>query len=184
MARDPGGYREPDPDWWDDDGPEHQPAVSIDSDNEYEVMQQIAPKMALGAMERRVGFYRERVITEGMSEVVRQARAEAEQAPLQHAVHEEPDTLAALSEISEKIGQLAAVISDLDNERIPLTRTEVELTIKGLREAITRGNSVAWQLGLHAVEKGLISQVRLAELLDSSSATVSRRYRKGSEQAE
>lgn len=111
-------------------------------------------------------------------------QAQAEQARQPEAVaHLEPDTLDELATIALEANQLSDTVAKLRELDLPVTSPEAEVAIAGLHAIAQRSNKTAWQLGLHAVEQGLISQTRLAELLDSSSATVSRRYREEPQEA-
>ena len=111
-------------------------------------------------------------------EIIEQAQAEGTR-QAETATHPEPDTRAELGAIATEATRLDEVLAELRNRDIPLTATEVETAISGLRTITQHSNQTAWHLGLHAVERGLISQARLAELLGASQATVSRRYREG-----
>lgn len=111
--------------------------------------------------------------------IVDRARAEAlTQAPGEPS-HALPNTTADLTIVMQAAGQLLSTLTEIHEDGIPLTATEVELSISGLREIIKFSNSAAWKLGLHAVEKGLLSQAALAGMLGVSTATVSRRFHEG-----
>jgi hypothetical protein len=109
--------------------------------------------------------------------IIQQAETEA-QIPSQpeHAV---PDTGVELTGISRGADELAVTIGEMRDRGLPVTPTEVEVAITGLRAITIRSNKAAWQLGLYAVEKELLSQAALAELLGVSTATVSRRFHEG-----
>jgi hypothetical protein len=108
--------------------------------------------------------------------IIEQALVAGAKAP-DNPAHPEPDTRVQLEATAAQAVRLHEVLTELRERGIPLTATEAELAIAGLHEIAERNTRTAWQLGLHAVERGLISQVKLAELLGSSSASVSRRYR-------
>jgi WhiB family transcriptional regulator, redox-sensing transcriptional regulator len=114
-------------------------------------------------------------------QVIERAVAEVQPPALPEQQHPAPDTESTLGAIGAEVALLTEVINGLRERDVALTVTEVETVINGLRAIARKGDKAAWQLGLHAVQKGLISQVKLAELLGSSSATVSRRYREASD---
>jgi len=115
------------------------------------------------------------IIEQAEAETFRQAEA---------PTHPAPDTRDELGNIATEAARLDEVLAALHERDIPLTTTEVETAIGGLRSIIQHSNKTAWQLGMHAVEKGLISQAKLAELLGASTATVSRRYHEGLDETE
>jgi hypothetical protein len=93
--------------------------------------------------------------------------------------HPAPDTTGELEIAAAEATHLHGILSELRERNIPTSTAEAEIAISGLHELTKRSARTAWQLGLHAVERGLISQAKLAELLDASTATVSRRYHQG-----
>jgi hypothetical protein len=116
-------------------------------------------------------------------EIIAQAQAQAENTQQQERpAHPEPGIRAILGDVVVEATRLSEILSALED--IPLTTVEAETTIEGLRKIATMGNSAAWQLGLHAVERGLISQAELAKLVGASSATVSRRFHEGTTEEE
>ena len=65
---------------------------------------------------------------------------------------------------------------------MPLSAAEAEATIAGLHEISERTARVARELGLHAIELRLMSQLKLAKLLGVSHVTVGRWYHEDAEQ--
>jgi len=95
------------------------------------------------------------------------------------APHPEPDTRDELRVIVDQAAHLDSVLAELRERGMPLTTPEVEVAINALHEIATRSAVTAWRLGLHAVDRNLVSQRRLGELLEASNQTVNRRYRQG-----
>lgn len=133
----------------------------------------------------------ERVITKEVKEeapplsnVIAQAQAEVQQQP-QGERHPLPDTYMEVGKINHVTSVIASTLLEL-HETVPgpLTVTELNLVIGSMQALAQVGNKLAWQVGMHAVEQGLISQIKLAELLNTSQATVSRRYREIPEETE
>jgi len=108
------------------------------------------------------------IIQQAEAESIRQAETPTRPAP---------DTKAELGAIATDATHLDEVLTALRERDIPLTITEVEAAITGLHRIASRSDDTAWRLGLHAVEKGLISQTQLAVLMEVGQSTVSRRYR-------
>lgn len=107
-------------------------------------------------------------------------KAQAEGAlQVETPAHPAPNTKAELGAIATEAARLDEVLTALRERDIPLTVTEVEAAITGLHRISSRSDETAWRLGMHAVEKGLISQTQLAELMQVGQSTVSRRYREG-----
>jgi hypothetical protein len=111
-------------------------------------------------------------------------QAQAEPPPPQAIEHPAPETVDELRTVADKAFRVELVIAELRGRGLPLTKTEAEVAITGLHDIAKRSSRTAWQLGLHAVERGLMSQVELGKLLDTSHATVSRRYRENPDEAE
>jgi hypothetical protein len=115
--------------------------------------------------------------------IIEQAQAEAQQPPVPAAPapppHPAPDTVNELEAIADEAAQLKDVLTKLRERDIPLTPTEAELAVTGLHEIATRSTRTARQLGLHATEHGLLSQLKVAQLLRVSSATVNRWFHRG-----
>jgi hypothetical protein len=107
--------------------------------------------------------------------VIEQATA-AQQVQPETPIHSAPDTPPTLAAIAAEAVHLHGVLSELRERDIPLTTAEAELAITGLHDIATRSRNTARQLGLHAVERGLISQNKLAQLLGVNQVTVSRWY--------
>jgi hypothetical protein len=124
---------------------------------------------------KKRGIHTERMEFDAQ-DIIEQALLAGAKAP-DNPAHPEPDTRAQLEATTTEATRLHEILTELRERSVPLTATEAEFAIAGLHEIAERNTRTAWQLGLHAVERGLISQVKLAELLGSSSATVSRRYR-------
>jgi hypothetical protein len=93
--------------------------------------------------------------------------------------HPEPDTRGALKDIVDEATHLDDVLTELRERGIPLSTPEAEVAVRALHEIATRSAVTAWRLGLHAVDRDLMSQRKLAGLLDASNQTVNRRYRHG-----
>ena len=89
----------------------------------------------------------QRIIEQAQAEEARQAEA---------PVHPEPDTRAELGAIAVETSRLDDVLAGLREHEVPLTATEVETAIGGLRTIMQHSTRTAWQLGLHAVQRGLI----------------------------
>jgi aspartate/methionine/tyrosine aminotransferase len=86
--------------------------------------------------------------------------------------------------IEAEAHHLGEVLAELREQDMPLTSTEAEVTVAALHSIAKQGATAAWRLGLHAVERGLMSQADLARLLDASTTTVNRRFRKGLDETE
>lgn len=108
-------------------------------------------------------------------QIIEQARTEAPPAP-RTPEHSEPETRSELATIAIEAANLGSALDKLREEDLPLTATEARLAIAGLRNIATHSETTAWRLGLHAIEQRLITQAELAELLEVSPKTVSRRY--------
>jgi hypothetical protein len=112
-----------------------------------------------------------------MERLIEKAQTEAtEQGAPQHNA---PDTRADLANVASGAQQLGEFVDALRSQNLPITRTEAEVVINGLRDLTTLGNRAAWQMGLHAVKQGVLSQATLAQMLGVSTATVSRRFHDG-----
>lgn len=98
--------------------------------------------------------------------------------------HPEPDTLGALETIARNAERLHGIVSQLRERNAPLTPTEAEVAVAGLHDIATLSAVTAWQLGLAAVQQGVMSQVQLSHMLKATQMTVSRRYRQGIDEAE
>jgi hypothetical protein len=105
------------------------------------------------------------------------ARATEETEPPEAVKHPAPDTITELGGIAAEALHVTDVVNTLRERGVPLTATEAEMAIKGLHAIMAQSQAAAWQLGLHAVERGLITQTQLAEYLEVNKATVSRHYR-------
>lgn len=114
--------------------------------------------------------------------IIEQARAETQ--PPQTTEHPAPQTPVQLNAIIKEATYINEIVTDLHEENIPFSRTEALITISGLHSIAIRGSLSAWAVGLHAVERGLITQMELADMLDVSQKTVSRRYRATSDMPE
>lgn len=90
-----------------------------------------------------------------------------------------PYAIDELQEIALDATELKDALRKLHELDDVSSRTEAEVAITGLHEVATRSMTAARQLGLQAVEQGLISQARLAKLLNVSQMTVSRWTRDG-----
>jgi hypothetical protein len=108
----------------------------------------------------------------------------ADERLLEAPAHPEPDTAGELKLVASKAAHLQDVIADIQERGRPLTAAEAEIAIAGLHEIAVRSSRTARQLGLHAVQRGLISQTKLGELLGISKMTVSRWYRHGLDDSE
>jgi hypothetical protein len=110
--------------------------------------------------------------------IIEQAQAEQKRWP-DAAIHPEPDTRAELGAIAAEANHLHEVLTELRERNVPLTTTEAEAAIGGLQEITARSFATARQLGLHAVERGVISQIRLSRMLKVSQMTINRWYHHG-----
>lgn len=115
-------------------------------------------------------------------QIIDQARAAAQQP--EQAVHPEPDISTTLTAITAEAVELKDMRAELQEQRIPLTDVEAKRTIAGLGVIATRSSDAARQLGLHAIERRILSQAEVADLLGTSQATVSRWYRESTGDAE
>jgi hypothetical protein len=111
-------------------------------------------------------------------QIIEQALAAGQQLT-ETSNHPAPDAGAELETVVADATHLHDVLSELRERDMPLSAAEAEFAIGGLQELATRGLITARQLGLHAVERGLLSQNKLAGLLGVSQMTVSRWYREG-----
>jgi hypothetical protein len=105
------------------------------------------------------------------------ARAEAQRRKKPEQVA--PDTVAELQKIIKEATALIKLLQIIHRQDIPITSVEVALTIEGLRKITGISTKAAWLIGLHAVQQEVISQARLADLIQASTATVSRRIHEG-----
>jgi hypothetical protein len=109
-------------------------------------------------------------------EIIDKAQAEStHQAEV--SAHLEPNARVVLASIALNANHLDEIIAALREREIPMTVTEVETVIGGLRAITQESSRTAWRLGMHAVERGLITQTQLAVMLGVNKGTVSRRYR-------
>jgi hypothetical protein len=92
-------------------------------------------------------------------------------------MHPEPDTRAELRVTALEAANLESVLAELRERKMPLSTAEAEATIAGLNEISERTARVARELGLHSIERQLLSQNKLADMLGVSQMSVSRWYR-------
>lgn len=109
-------------------------------------------------------------------QIIEQAQAEV-RPPDTSERHPAPNTETTLGDIVTEAAFLIDVAHGLRERDVPLTVTELETTIGGLNRITQASDETRWQLGFHAVERGLISQAELARMLNTSTMTVSRRFR-------
>lgn len=114
-------------------------------------------------------------------QIIDQALAEGT-IPPDNPAHLEPDTRATLEITASEAAHLNGVLNDLRERGVPLTATEAEFAVTGLHAIAERNEQTARELGLHAIERHLISQNQLAKILGVSQVTVSRWYRERTEE--
>ena len=109
-------------------------------------------------------------------------QAQAEPRPPQAVEHPVPETVNELRTVAAEAYRVEQIVTELRENNIPLTKTEAEIAIEGLQDIAKRSTRTARQLGLHAVEQGLMSKAELAKHLDVSAMTITRWFRENPEQ--
>ena len=114
--------------------------------------------------------------------IIEQAQAEAASAEV--LTHPEPDTRAALGAMATEVAQLNKTVAALDELGLSHTPTAVQTVVSGLHRIAKLADGTAWQVGFNGIDRDDVSQTQVAEWMDSSSPTVSRRYNKRFDQSE
>jgi len=115
-------------------------------------------------------------LMEDVPETIIREEPVAGQHQTETVAHPEPTTAAELKVVASEATYLEGVVTAIRERGSSLSATEAEIAIDGLHKIAERSDGTARQLALHAIERGLISQVTAARLLGVSHGTVSRWY--------